>query len=81
MSTKDERHARTIIDLTEKVRDLQAKLDAIEYRLTRWWRVLTPEGTLWCETSDEAEARASMRPGDRLQRWYEAYLAEWRDTE
>lgn len=38
----------------------------------RWWRVLGPEGELWCETSDEAEARGNVRPGDRLERLYVA---------
>ena len=37
----------------------------------RWWRVIEPDGNLWCETSSEKEARDSMRPGDRLERWWE----------
>ena len=37
----------------------------------RWWRVIEPDGSLWCETSSEKEARDSMRPGDRLERWWE----------
>lgn len=45
----------------------------------RWWRVLSADGELWCETSDEDEAREAMRSGDRLQRIYETRLDEWRD--
>lgn len=46
----------------------------------RWWRVMR-EGRLWCETSDEAEARRKMEPGDVLQRLYTFYTDEWRDAE
>lgn len=47
----------------------------------RWWRVLDANGFLWCETSDEAEARAAMRPGDRLVRHHVRELHEWRDVQ
>jgi hypothetical protein len=47
----------------------------------RWWRVMTPEGSVWCETSSEDEARSSMRPGDTLFRWWERKAAEWRPAE
>ena len=40
----------------------------------RWWRVIAPDGSLWCETSSEDEARDSMRPGDRLERWWEMHV-------
>ena len=52
----------------------------------RWWRVTGPAGaardTVWCETSDEAEARRSVRPGDRLLRLYSATtaVATWREA-
>jgi hypothetical protein len=45
----------------------------------RWWRVLGPDDALWCETSEESEAREAMRPGDRLQRIYQVTYREWRD--
>jgi hypothetical protein len=45
---------------------------------TKWWRVLGPEGELWCETSSEKEARDRMRPGDELERYYEKVEGEWR---
>ena len=51
-----------------------------EYEPGTWWRVLAYDGALWCETSDEHEARSRMRPGDRLQRMYVFQAQEWRDT-
>lgn len=47
---------------------------------TRWWRVLTAQGTLWAETSDEDEARAAMHPGATLHRLYATEpRQEWRN--
>jgi uncharacterized protein involved in copper resistance len=46
---------------------------------TRWWRALDSEGDLWCESSNEAEVRASMQEGHTLWRhWQSAPLEEWR---
>jgi hypothetical protein len=45
---------------------------------TKWWRVTAPDGSLWCETSNEQEARDAMRSGDTLQRLYERSESEWR---
>lgn len=47
----------------------------------RWWQVLAPDGSLWCGTSDEQEARAAMRPGDRLQRLMQRVEQRWIDVE
>lgn len=54
----------------------------------RWWRVIYPDPAgqrqLWCETSDEAEAREALTtcPGSgRLQRYYTSESAEWRDEQ
>lgn len=44
----------------------------------RWWRVIAPDGSLWCETSDEDEARTNTRPGDTLQRLWTHTENEWR---
>ena len=44
----------------------------------RWWRVTSPDGELWCETSDEAEARKMMRPGDKIERLWRKTVEEWR---
>ena len=54
----------------------------MSWQPSRWWRVLdqSPEG-IWCETSDEDEARAKMRPGDVLQRLFRKEETEWRDVE
>lgn len=43
----------------------------MKYIATRWWKVLGPKGELWCETSNEKEARDSMREGDTLYRLFE----------
>jgi hypothetical protein len=48
---------------------------------TRWWRVVDADGSLWCETSDESEARDAIRPGDKLQRLWAVAQQEWRDAE
>lgn len=50
-----------------------------EWTPGRWWRVVSADGSLWCETSDEDEARESMRPGDTLCRLWERHDSEWRD--
>lgn len=52
-----------------------------EWVAGRWWRVLDPAGAVWCETSDEQEARERLRPGDRLQRSWERREAQWRDVD
>lgn len=44
----------------------------------RWWQVIAPDGSLWCETSVEAEARDRIRPGDTLLRLYERTEKLWR---
>jgi hypothetical protein len=41
-----------------------------EWEPVRWWRVIAPDGSTWCETSDETEARDAMRPGDVLWQAY-----------
>lgn len=49
----------------------------------RWWRVLASDGSVWCETSVESEARAAVRPrrGDRLQRLHQTSVQyEWSDV-
>lgn len=45
---------------------------------SRWFRVTAPDGSLWCETSDEAEARRSIRPGDTLERLWRRTDQQWR---
>jgi len=48
------------------------------YEPGRWWKVVAPDGSLWCGTSDEKEARARMRPGDELWRQWRRIQEEWR---
>jgi len=47
----------------------------------RWWRVTAPDGSLWCETSSEREARDSVRPGDTLSRQFVYQDSEWREIQ
>lgn len=49
----------------------------IRWQPGRWWRVMR-DGQLWCETSNEQEARESMRAGDRLERLWVRNDEEWR---
>lgn len=51
--------------------------DDDEPQPTRWWQVVALDQSVWCETSDEDEARRSMRPGDMLKRLYERVDREW----
>jgi hypothetical protein len=52
-----------------------------EMKPGRWWRVVDSNGELWCETSNEKQARDSMRPGDTLQRMYHCERTEWRNVD
>lgn len=47
---------------------------------TRWWRAVRPDGTVVCETSDEADARRYARPGDQIQQLWARMEQEWRDA-
>lgn len=49
-----------------------------DYTPTSWWKVITPTGELWCETSSEQEARDSMRDGDKLYHLFERIESVWR---
>jgi hypothetical protein len=64
----------------EEVERLRAER-TVEREPGRWWRVMRDD-RLWCETSDEHEARESLRPGDKLYRWYVYPVAEgeWRQV-
>lgn len=50
---------------------------AIDWEPTKWWRVIAPDGSVWCETSDEAEARSRMREEDTLERLYQTIQQQW----
>jgi len=51
---------------------------------SRWWRVLMEDGTLFCETSNEQEAREAKavlgRDGSKLQRLYTREQKEWKEV-
>lgn len=51
-----------------------------EWQEGRWWRVTAPDGSLWCETSCESEAREAVRKGDTLERgWnFVPKVVQWR---
>lgn len=51
------------------------------FRPGRWWRVVAPDGSVWCESSSEQENRNAMRRGDKLYRIWRAELTEWREVE
>lgn len=71
--------ARLCGDTLTVVERILAARDAATWEPGRWWRVLAADGSLWCETSAEDEARDSMRPGDRLQRQYVTSASKWVD--
>jgi hypothetical protein len=48
---------------------------------TRWYQVTAPDGSVWAETSDEADARRRMRPGDTLWRQWRWVEVEWREVD
>ncbi len=54
--------------------------EEVEFQPTRWWRVLDPEGGLWCETSSKREALAAKRPKDTLEHLFERVQYEWREV-
>lgn len=45
------------------------------------WQVRGPNDSVWCETGDPVEARAMMRPGDRLFRLWRRLEQEWREVD
>lgn len=49
-----------------------------EWKPGGWWKVLGPDGKLWCETSNQAEAIEFMRPGDVLYRHFVQKNQQWR---
>lgn len=64
-----------------RVRVIIDPMDGPKWSPGRWWRVLDSSGEVWCETSDEDEARERLREkeGDVLERLYDrASEAEWR---
>lgn len=78
---------QVILELAESLASVVAALPDIaivpvmrgDWAPGRWWRVIAPDGSLWCETSNEQEARAAVRDGDVLERLFNGpHLREWR---
>jgi hypothetical protein len=49
----------------------------------RWWRVVSADGTVWCESSSEKEVRRSLKTapgGGTLYRVFERSQREWREV-
>lgn len=54
---------------------------ADQFAPTRLWRAVSPEGEIWCESSNEDEVRKRARPTDTLQQLWEGPAPfEWRTT-
>jgi hypothetical protein len=51
------------------------------FRPGRRWRVVAPDGSVWCESSSEQENRDAMRRGDKLYRIWRVELTEWREAD
>lgn len=47
------------------------------WNATRWYRVLAPDGSLWCETSNREEALKSMREDDTIERLFSRIEYRW----
>ena len=56
------------------------KEEAGEWFPTRWWRVVLADGSVWCETSVESEARERVPKGATVQHLFEKHKREWRDA-
>ena len=69
---------RARANIAEMLEETERRYSGQWYR-TRWYRVIAPDGELWCETSDPNEARERMRPGDRLQSLWAREDKQWRD--
>lgn len=58
--------------LQQRAEDAEAMAGTLEWVPTPAWVVQAPDGSTWFEASEEAEARANLRPGDTLLRLYVA---------
>jgi Ni/Co efflux regulator RcnB len=58
--------------------DMRSPMPDEGWERGRWFRVLSPEGLVWCETSDGREAVTHMRPGDTLYKQWRREETEWR---
>ena len=71
--------ARSLLAIAEAINGL--KPHPAEWKADRWWRAIGPDGSVWCESSNEAEVRDRARPGDTIQRFFMVVpQGEWRDA-
>lgn len=59
---------------------LTASVEVDGWEPTRWYRVMSPNGRVWCESSDPVEvAEAAAEIGEPVERmWREIPRCEWR---
>jgi hypothetical protein len=50
---------------------------AVTLRPTGLWRAVAPDGTTWCEASDEHEVWSRSRPGDILEQQWIGTVSRW----
>lgn len=86
------RHYSEMVEEDPALEAVKAKLDADPmegWEPGRWWTVWNPDESivdprlrLWCETSDEGEARVALakRPGYILTREWRFQARQWRIT-
>jgi hypothetical protein len=71
-----------LAEVTKLLTAALAEEDPSGWERTRWWRVVEPNGELWCETSDEREAREALTTapdGGVLGRLWRRAEQEWRE--
>jgi len=60
------------------------EFNPLSWHPTRWWRVILKDGgSVWCETSDEQEARDALKNAPRpaiLMRLWETSYVHWEVT-
>ena len=71
--------AMALLAIAEAINGLRS--DPAEWKADRWWRAVGPDGSVWCESSNEAEVRERARPDDTIQRFYMTVpTGEWRNA-
>lgn len=54
---------------------------AVTLRPSRLWRAVAPDGSTWCEASDERDVRSRARPGDIVQQQWTGTVSRWLPAE
>ena len=79
-----EDHRRALAKADAELGELRVRIAQLEgeFEPGRWWRV-TYAGGVWCETSDERQAREALTAcpsAGPLQRLYSRTQSQWRDV-